>query len=68
VGERNLDIIKMHGTTIKIKEKGATVFTNLAPQNDICPHGRTYPMNAVAMFRIKITNPTVHVRTKLYDP
>lgn len=21
----------------------------VAPQNDICPHGRTYPMKAVAM-------------------
>ena len=24
------------------------------PQNDICPHGRTYRMNAVAMFTNRI--------------
>lgn len=29
----------------------------VAPQNDICPHGNTYPKNAVAMKIKKIPNP-----------
>ena len=33
----------------------------VAPQNDIYPHGRTYPINAVAMFNYKITTPMDHV-------
>jgi len=40
----------------------------VAPQNDICPHGSTYPINAVAMVRNRITTPTDHVCVKLYDP
>ena len=40
----------------------------VAPENDICPHSRTYPMNAVVMVRNRITSPTDHVRTILYDP
>ena len=40
----------------------------VAPQNDICPHGNTYPMNAVAMDKNRITVPTDHVCMKLYDP
>ena len=43
------------------------VFT-AAPQNYICPHGRTFPMGAVAMVRNRITAPTDHVCTKLCDP
>jgi hypothetical protein len=39
----------------------------VAPQN-ICPHGRTYPINAVAIVRNRITTPTDHVCTNLYDP
>lgn len=32
----------------------------VAPQNDICPHGRTYPKNAVAIIvSIRIT-PEIH--------
>jgi hypothetical protein len=34
----------------------------VAPQKDICPHGRTYPKKAVAI-RIKmIITPDCHVR------
>jgi len=29
----------------------------VAPQNDICPHGRTYPTNAVAIVSIKRVTP-----------
>lgn len=32
----------------------------VAPQNLICPHGRTYPMKAVAMVRINRITPTFH--------
>jgi hypothetical protein len=41
--------------------------TKVAPQNDICPHSRPYPMNAAVMVRNRITSPTDHVRTSLYD-
>jgi len=40
----------------------------VAPQNDICPHGSTYPTNAVAIVKNRITTPTDHVCMKLYDP
>lgn len=33
----------------------------VAPQNDICPHGRTYPMNAVAMTVNNSSTPMFHV-------
>ena len=33
----------------------------VAPQNDICPQGRTYPKNAVPMVRNKIITPTLQV-------
>lgn len=32
-----------------------------APQNLICPHGRIYPMNAVAIVKKKIITPIFHV-------
>jgi len=32
----------------------------VAPQNDICPHGRTYPRNAVAITANIITTPDIH--------
>jgi len=32
----------------------------VAPQNDICPHGKTYPRKAVAISRIKIVIPLAH--------
>jgi hypothetical protein len=33
----------------------------VAPQKDICPHGRTYPKNAVIIERRRIVTPDVHV-------
>lgn len=33
----------------------------VAPQNDICPHGRTYPTKAVAMSVRSRTTPVFHV-------
>lgn len=33
----------------------------VAPQNDICPHGNTYPKNAVAIKINKIITPLIHV-------
>jgi hypothetical protein len=47
---------------------GEEYVITVAPQNDICPHGRAHPMNAVAMVRKRITTPTDHVRSSLYDP
>lgn len=32
----------------------------VAPHNDICPHGRTYPKKAVIMVIIKIISPDLH--------
>jgi hypothetical protein len=33
----------------------------VVPQNDICPHGNTYPKNAVAITASKIITPTLQV-------
>lgn len=33
----------------------------VAPQKDICPHGKTYPTNAVAIVKNKRTTPIFHV-------
>ena len=40
----------------------------VAPQNDICPHGRTYPTNAVAITVNRRITPMFHVSKKVYDP
>jgi hypothetical protein len=40
----------------------------VAPQNLICPQGNTYPMNAVAIVKMKRIMPMFHVSTKLYEP
>jgi hypothetical protein len=40
----------------------------VAPQNLICPHGSTYPMNAVAIVKINKTTPTFHVSVRVNDP
>ena len=40
----------------------------VAPQNDICPHGRTYPRNAVAITKNKIITPTDQVCRYRKDP
>ena len=36
----------------------------VAPQNLICPHGRTYPIKAVAIVKINKITPRFHVSTK----
>jgi hypothetical protein len=36
----------------------------VAPQNDICPHGKTYPRKAVAITKIKIEVPDNQVFSK----
>jgi hypothetical protein len=40
----------------------------VAPQNLICPHGRTYPINAVAIVKINKITPIFHVSDNLYEP
>jgi len=40
----------------------------VAPQNLICPQGNTYPINAVAIVKMKRIMPMFHVSTKLYEP
>ena len=37
----------------------------VAPQNDICPQGRTYPKKAVAITKSKIITPISHTSLKL---
>lgn len=37
----------------------------VAPQNDICPQGNTYPRKAVAITKKKIVTPIIHVSFKL---
>jgi hypothetical protein len=37
----------------------------VVPQNDICPHGRTYPMKAVAMTMNSSIIPMFHVSMKV---
>ena len=37
----------------------------VAPHNDICPHGRTYPIHAVAVVKNRITTATDHVCVKV---
>ena len=36
----------------------------VAPQNDICPQGKTYPKKAVAITKTKIEAPESHVFSK----
>ena len=36
----------------------------VAPQNDICPQGRTYPIKAAPITKNKIVTPTIHVSFK----
>jgi len=37
----------------------------VAPQNDICPHGKTYPTNAVIMVNKSKITPKIHVILKI---
>lgn len=39
----------------------------VAPQNLICPHGRTYPVKAVAIVRISIRTPMFHVSESMNE-
>jgi hypothetical protein len=39
----------------------------VAPQNDICPHGKTYPIKAVPITRNNKITPTNHVGIYKYD-
>jgi len=40
----------------------------VAPQNLICPHGNTYPINAVAIVKINSTTPRFHVSINENEP
>jgi len=44
--------------TIGIAER--TPVITVAPQNDICPHGRTYPRKAVPMVINMMITPEIH--------
>jgi hypothetical protein len=39
----------------------------VAPQNDICPQGKTYPINAVIIVKRKIKIPEIHVLYKMNE-
>lgn len=39
----------------------------VAPQNDICPHGSTYPRNAVPIRANRIAIPDSHTDTDLNE-
>jgi hypothetical protein len=52
--------------TYEIADSGFVI--TVAPQNDICPHDKSYPIKTVAIVKNKITTPTDHVCKKLYDP
>jgi len=43
------------------KSSSRSFVITVASQNDKCPHGSKYPMNAVAMVRNRITTPTDQV-------
>lgn len=40
----------------------------VAPQKDICPQGKTYPRNAVAIVRKKMITPIDQVCMYVKDP
>jgi hypothetical protein len=42
----------------------------VAPHNDICPYGNTYPKKAIAIINTNMITPIDHgnVRGDLYDP
>lgn len=40
----------------------------VAPQNDICPHGSTYPIKAVAMIMNSSAMPIFQVSTRRNEP
>jgi len=46
----------------------ARLVITVAPQKDICPHGRTYPRKAVPIRRNKITTPATQVSLRWKEP
>ena len=48
-----------YGTTVK------NLVMTLAPQKDICPHGRTYPIKAVSINTRSRVTPLAHTRVLL---
>jgi hypothetical protein len=40
----------------------------VAPQKDICPQGKTYPINAVPIVKNNKITPIIQVYKYLYDP
>lgn len=40
----------------------------MAPQNDICPHGRTYPTKAVIITNSRRITPMFQVSLYRYEP
>lgn len=40
----------------------------MAPQNDICPHGNTYPTKAVIITSRNSTTPMFHVALYVNEP
>jgi hypothetical protein len=44
---------------------GSRLVITVAPQKDICPHGRTYPIKAVAMTVSSNMIPMFHVSVKV---
>ena len=56
------NILPMYG----IAEKRFVM--TVAPQNLICPHGRRYPIKAVAIETIRIVVPRFHVSIMAYEP
>lgn len=61
---------QIHWTIISpMKGMAETKFViTVAPQNDICPHGRTYPINAAAIVKRKRAIPESHVKVYRKDP
>ena len=54
--------------TISVPKNGIAenkLVITVAPQNDICPQGRTYPKKAVAITRSRIVTPISHTSIKL---
>lgn len=39
----------------------------VAPQNDICPQGKTYPIKAEPIVKKKINTPSNHVSISIKD-
>lgn len=64
VGWPTENLPQIHSTKLGPKYGIADIklVITVAPQNDICPHGKTYPKKAVAILTNKIVTPTIQVR------